>query len=51
MKIHTPVVKLLLQFFHQEGVTYAILLMNAAAWLLDQYLVPRRFGAGKEGAQ
>ena len=34
-----------------EGVTYAILLMNAAAWLLDQYLVPRRFGAGKEGAQ
>ena len=34
-----------------EGVTYAILLMNAAAWLLDQYLVPRQFGAGKEGAQ
>lgn len=34
-----------------EGVTYAILLMNAAAWLLDQYLVPRRFGAGKEGVQ
>lgn len=34
-----------------EGVTYAILLMNAAAWLLDRYLVPKRFGAGKEGAQ
>lgn len=34
-----------------EGVTYAILLMNAAAWLLDRYLVPKRFGTGKEGAQ
>ena len=34
-----------------EGVTYAILIMNAAAWLLDRYLVPKRYGAGKEGAQ
>ena len=34
-----------------EGVTYAILIMNAAAWLLDRYLVPRRYGAGKEGAR
>ena len=32
-----------------EGVTYAILLMNAAAWLLDQYTAPRRFGY-KKGA-
>ena len=34
-----------------EGVTYAILIMNAAAWLLDRYLVPRRYGAGKEAAR
>ena len=34
-----------------EGVTYAILLMNAAVWLLDRYLVPTRYGAGKEAAQ
>lgn len=34
-----------------EGVTYAILLMNAAAWLLDRYLVPKRYGTGKEGAR
>lgn len=27
-----------------EGVTYAILLMNATVWFLDRYLVPRRFG-------
>ena len=33
-----------------EGVTYAILLMNAAVWLLDQLTVPRRFGAVKGGA-
>ena len=30
-----------------EGVTYAILLMNAAAWLLDQHTAPRRFGYKK----
>ena len=34
-----------------EGVTYAILLMNAAVWLLDRYLVPTRYGAGQEAAQ
>lgn len=34
-----------------EGVTYAILIMNAAAWLMDRYLVPTRYGAGKEGAK
>lgn len=27
-----------------EGVTYAILLMNAATWLIDQVTIPRRFG-------
>ena len=30
-----------------EGVTYAILIMNAAAWLLDFYTAPRRFGYQK----
>lgn len=30
-----------------EGVTYAILLMNAATWLLDFYTAPRRFGYKK----
>lgn len=34
-----------------EGVTYAILLMNASVWLLDRYLAPKRYGAGKEGTQ
>ncbi len=34
-----------------EGVTYAILLMNAAAWLLDRYLAPTRYGGRKEAAQ
>lgn len=27
-----------------EGVTYAILLMNGFAWMLDRYTPPRRFG-------
>lgn len=30
-----------------EGVTYAILLMNACAWILDRWTPPRRFGARK----
>lgn len=34
-----------------EGVTSAILLMNAAVWLLDRYLVPKRYGEKKEAAQ
>ena len=34
-----------------EGVTYAILLMNAAAWLLDRYLVPVQYGGEKEAAK
>ena len=33
-----------------EGVTYAILLMNAAAWLIDRYTAPRRFGTKKGAA-
>lgn len=30
-----------------EGVTYAILIMNAATWLIDQMTMPRRFGVQK----
>ena len=33
-----------------EGVTYAILLMNALVWIIDQYTAPRRFGVKKGGA-
>lgn len=33
-----------------EGITYAILLMNAAAWWIDRHTAPRRFGTVKEGA-
>ena len=33
-----------------EGVTYAILLMNACAWALDKALPVRRFGVMKGGA-
>ena len=32
-----------------EGVTYAILLSNAAVWWLDRRTAPRRFGTAKEG--
>ena len=32
-----------------EGVTYAILIMNACAWVIDRYTAPRRFGFRKEG--
>ncbi len=32
-----------------EGVTYAILLMNACVWTLDRYTAPRRFGTKKGG--
>ena len=34
-----------------EGVTYAILLMNAFAWLIDEKTKPRRFGTKKGGAK
>ena len=30
-----------------EGVTYAILLMNACSWVIDRYCAPRRFGTQK----
>ena len=33
-----------------EGVTYAILIMNAFAWALDRAMPPRRFGVMKGGA-
>jgi electron transport complex protein RnfD len=33
-----------------EGVTYAILLMNAVVWIIDRYTAPRRFGVKKGGA-
>ncbi len=33
-----------------EGVTYAILLMNALVWCIDRYTPPRRFGSKKGGA-
>lgn len=32
-----------------EGVTYAILLMNACVWVIDRYTAPRRFGVKKGG--
>ena len=32
-----------------EGVTYAILIMNAFVWTIDRYTAPRRFGTGKGG--
>ena len=33
-----------------EGVTYAILIMNAFVWIIDRHTAPRRFGAKKGGA-
>ena len=33
-----------------EGVTYAILIMNAFVWILDQNTAPRRFGTKRGGA-
>ena len=33
-----------------EGVTYAILIMNAFVWTLDRYTPPRRFGTKQGGA-
>lgn len=32
---------------YPEGITYAILLMNAFAWTIDRYTAPRRFGTKK----
>jgi electron transport complex protein RnfD len=36
---------------YPEGVTYAILLMNALVWIIDRYTAPRRFGKKKGGAK
>ena len=33
-----------------EGVTYAILIMNAFVWFIDRHTAPRRFGAKRGGA-
>lgn len=33
-----------------EGVTYAILIMNALVWFIDRHTAPRRFGVQKGGA-
>ncbi|MBQ9761796.1 MAG: RnfABCDGE type electron transport complex subunit D [Oscillospiraceae bacterium] len=43
------VLTVLLRYFglYPEGVTYAILLMNALVWVIDRYTAPRRFGAKK----
>ena len=35
---------------YPEGVTYAILMMNACVWIIDRYTAPRRFGVKKGGA-
>ncbi len=32
-----------------EGVTYAILIMNALVWTIDRYTIPRRFGVMRGG--
>lgn len=34
---------------YPEGVTYAILLMNAFVWIIDRHTAPRRFGMKKGG--
>lgn len=47
------VLTVVLRYFglYPEGVTYAILLMNALTWALDRYTAPRRFGTAKKGGQ
>ncbi len=46
------VLTVLFRYFgiYPEGVTYAILLMNALVWVIDRYTAPRRFGVAKGGA-
>lgn len=34
---------------YPEGVTYAILIMNAFVWVIDRHTAPRRFGVKKGG--
>ncbi len=48
------VLTLLFRYFgiYPEGVTYAILIMNAFVWFIDRHTAMRRFGTGKgEGKQ
>ena len=42
---------MLIRYFgsYPEGVSYAILIMNACVGLLDKVGLPRRFGAEKKG--
>jgi len=46
------VLTVLFRYFglYPEGVTYAILLMNACAWTIDRYTAPGRFGVKKGGS-
>lgn len=46
------VLTVLFRYFgiYPEGVTYAILIMNACSWAIDRYTAPRRFGVRKGGA-
>ena len=46
------VLTVLLRYFglFPEGVTYAILIMNAFVWIIDRYTAPRRFGTKRGGA-
>ena len=45
------ILTVLLRYFglFPEGVTYAILLMNALVWVIDRHTAPRRFGTRKGG--
>ena len=47
------VLTVLLRYFglFPEGVTYAILIMNALVWIIDRYCVPRRYGVVKKGGK
>ena len=46
------VITVIIRYFgiFPEGVTYAILIMNACAWALDRAMPMRRFGVAKGGA-
>ena len=45
------VITMLIRYFgaYPEGVSFAILIMNALVWILDRYTIPRRFGVMKGG--
>lgn len=46
------IITVLIRYFsiYPEGVTYAILIMNALVWIIDRYTAPRQFGTKKGGA-